>query len=71
METIIKEKDLEVVKEAFGIKVDIECDGFINYRAYEQSLEGIEKQIREEIFTHKRDQLLKIRKDMRKILNEL
>lgn len=63
----LTEKDL---KESFGVKVRIECD-FINYRAYEESIKGIEREIKTEIFSGRRERLFKIRREMKKILKEL
>lgn len=58
------------IKETFGIRVKLPV-GLINYRAYEESVKGIEKAIKEELFPANRDKLVKIRGQMKRVLNDL
>lgn len=58
------------LKETFGVMVKAPLC-LINYRAYEVSVEGIEREIEAETLAHRRKKLLKIRSQMKKILNEL
>lgn len=63
----LTEKEL---KETFGVRVKLPVE-FINYRAYEESIKGIELLIKDEVFPHNKARLLKIRSQMKKILNDL
>ena len=63
----LTEKEL---KETFGIRVKLSVE-FINYRAYEESIKGIEQHIKDELFPQNKTKLLKIRSQMKKILNDL
>ena len=63
----LKEKDL---KQRLAIKVQHPL-GLINYRALEETIKGIEVEIEREITNGRRELLFKIRRDVRKILNEL
>lgn len=63
----LTEKEL---KESFGIRVKLPV-GLINYRAYEESVKGIEAEIKEQTSPTKRARLFKIRSQMKKVLNEL
>lgn len=65
--TALTETDL---KETFGVRVKAE-PALINYRAIEVSIQGIEQEIKKEVFLHRRERLFKIRSDLKRILNEL
>lgn len=58
------------LKETFGVRVKHPI-GFINYRAYEVCIQGIERQIKVEVFPHNREKLFKIRRQIKQILREL
>lgn len=58
------------LKETFGIRVKLPV-GLIDYRAYEESVKGIERAIESEIFPHNKERLKKIRSQMKKVLNDL
>lgn len=58
------------IKERFGVMVEAPLI-LINYRAMEESVKGIEQEIKKEAFLHRRERLLKIRSDLKRILNEL
>lgn len=58
------------LKETFAVRVKLPV-GLINYRHYEESIKGIEAEIKKETFTGRRERLFKIRSHMKKILNEL
>jgi hypothetical protein len=64
---VMTEKEL---KQTFGVRVKHPL-GMINYRAIEVSIQGIEREIEKESIIGRRNQLLKIRKSMKLILNEL
>ena len=61
------EKEL---KQTYGERVKLPI-AFINYRAIEVSVQGIEKMIKQEEFTFQRERLLKIRSQLKTILNDL
>lgn len=63
----LSEKDL---KESFGVKVKLPV-ALINYRAIEVSVTGVEAEIKNEIFTARREKLFKIRGQLKRILSEL
>ena len=58
------------LKESFGVRVKLPVE-LINYRAIEVSVRGIEVEIKNEISGNRREKLLKIRSQLKRILNEL
>lgn len=63
----ITENDL---KETFGVRVKLPI-GLINFRAYEESVNGIEEEIKNETMVGRKERLFKIRSQLKRILREL
>lgn len=66
----VEPKKKKQVKVPFGEQVHLPV-AFINYRAIEESLKGIESEIFQETSYARRQKLYKIRKQIKKILTEL
>lgn len=58
------------ITEPLAVRVSLPVSD-LNYRVLEESLNGINKEIKEQVFDYKKKHLFRIREDIKKILSVL